>query len=221
MIYIFVALNKLKTKIIMKKILTLLAIAAIFAACYKGENKDNDQIAKNKAAMQRFADEVINKHNPAMVDSLCTDDFVEHCPDPGMTPDRNGLKKSMADFFTGYPDVTVKTNFVVADSNMVVSHYTMTGTNSGMMMGMPPSGKKISIDGVDIVKFKDGKGCEHWGYTQEMKMMMQLGMMPSWEDMMAMGDSSKKKMDMKDTKMDKKLPAKIDQKMNSKDMKSK
>ena len=189
----------------MKKILLLLAIAGIFAACNKGENKDNDQTAKNKASMQKFADEVINKHNPAMVDSLCTSDFVEHTPDP-MQKDkgREGLKKSMAEFIAAYPDISVKTNFMVADSNTVVSHFTMTGTNTGSMMGMPATGKKMTVDGVDIVKFKDGKGIEHWGYMEEMKWMQQMGMMPDMNEMMNMKDTSKKKMDMKDMKMDKK-----------------
>ena len=104
----------------------------------------------------------------------------------------------MTDVVSGYPDVHVTTNFVVADSNMVVQHYTMTGTNTGTMMGMPPTNKKMNVDGVNILKIKDGKLSEHWGYMEEMKLMQQMGMMPDMNQMM--NDTSKKKMDNNDMK---------------------
>jgi predicted ester cyclase len=106
----------------------------------------------------------------------------------------------MTVLIAGFPDINEKINFVVADSNIVVSHYTLTGTNTGAMMGMPSTNKKINIDGVNIVKFKDGKRAEHWGYMEESKMMTQLGMMPDMSQTTSMNDSSKKKMDKKDMK---------------------
>jgi predicted ester cyclase len=189
----------------MKSIITIFALAVFFAGCMPGENKTENQIAKNKAASQAFADEVINKHNPAMVDSLCTADYVEHSTDPTMKPGREGLKKSMTELISGYPDVHVTTNFVVADSNTVVSHYTMTGTNTGPMMGMPPTNKKMNVDGVSIVKFKDGKRAEHWLFMEEMKLMQQMGMMPDMSQMMAAGDKQdSSKIKMNDKKITKK-----------------
>src|ERR1035438_1198449 len=191
----------------MKKIIYILLIASVFASCNQGDNKAKELSDKNKAGMQKFYDEVMNKHNPAMIDSLLVADYTAHEADPSMqTKNRDELKKMMADFFTGFPDLNYKTNFMVADSDMVVAHYTFTGTNSGSMMGMPATNKKVNIDGVDIVRFKDGKGSEHWGYNDEMKMMTQLGLMPDMSSMMP-SDSSKKKMDDKmkkgETKMEK------------------
>jgi len=58
------------------------------------------------------------------------------------------------------------------------AYYTFTGTNSGMMMGMPPTNKSVSVNGVDIVVFKDGKAVEHWEVSDNLGMMKQLGMMP-------------------------------------------
>ena len=45
-------------------------------------------------------------------------------------------------------------------------------------MGMPATNKKIDVEGVDIIRFKNGKAVEHWGVYDNMKMMQQLGMMP-------------------------------------------
>lgn len=197
----------------MKKIIYILLIASVFASCNQGDNKANDQLTKNKAGMQKFYDEAMNKHNPGYMDSLVASDFIEHQNPPGMTiKNRDDLKKMFAEFIAGFPDLNFKVNFMVADSDLVVAHYTFTGTNSGPMMGMPATNKKNNYDGVDIVRFnKDGKGVEHWGYYEEGKMMTQLGMMPDMSSMMP-SDSSKKKTDMKDKKMDDKMK-KMDAKM--------
>jgi steroid delta-isomerase-like uncharacterized protein len=164
----------------MKKIITAIAITAAFSACMPSGNKTatDDRASKNQETMRKFTEEVINKHNVAMVDSLVAPDYMEHCLDPGYTPDRSGLKKSWEDFEKGYPDLNSKINFMVADSDCVTTQYTITGTNTGSVMGMPATGKKINVDGVDIVRFKNGKAVEHWGYMDEMKMMTQLGLMP-------------------------------------------
>ncbi len=181
-----------------KKIITTIAIAAAFSACMPPGNKNvtDDRATKNMEMMRKFYEEVINRHNTAMVDSLVASDYVEHCVDPGYTPDRNGLKKGWEDFVKGYPDLNCKINFMIADSNSVTTQYTFTGTNSGSVMGMPATNKKINVDGVDIVRFKNGKATEHWGYMDEMKMMTQLGMMPGMG-----GDTTKAKMPEGDKKM--------------------
>jgi steroid delta-isomerase-like uncharacterized protein len=174
----------------MQKTIGIVAIAALFAACNCGGNKNvaDGRASKNMEVTRKFYEEVINKHNTAMVDSLVAADYVEHCVDPGYSPDRSGLKKGWDDFIKGYPDLNCKINFMVADSDCVTTQYTCTGTNSGSAMGMPATNKKINVDGVDIVRFKNGKASEHWGYMDEMKMMTQLGMMPGMG-----GDSTKAK----------------------------
>lgn len=170
----------------MKKVFIIIAVTAAFYACNK--NSANDMTLKNEERMRTFTNEVINKHNPAMIDSLVSPDYVEHVADPNYPPTREGLKENMEDFFKGYPDIKSKINFLVADSDKVMMQYTITGTNTGYMLGMPPTGKKINIDGVDIVRYKDGKAVEHWGYMEEMKMMAQLGIIPGMES-----DTSKPK----------------------------
>lgn len=162
----------------MKKLLPALAIALIFSACNSAKNNTPDaRIASNKADMLRFYEEVMNKHNPAMIDSLISPDYIEHYNDAGYPPTREGFKQSMTDLFTSFPDVHINVNLIMADTSFAICHYTMTGTNTGSIMGAP-NGKQISIEGVDIMKFKNHKGIEHWGYNQELKMMQQMGIAP-------------------------------------------
>lgn len=162
----------------MKKLFPILALAAIFNACMSGNNGSSAKlIESNKADMLQFYAEVMNKHNVAMIDSLISPDYVEHYNDAGYPPTRDGFKKSMTDLFTSFPDVHINVNLIVADTAYAICHYTMTGTNAGSILGAP-NGKQIKIDGVDIMRFKNHKGIEHWGYNEEVKMMQQMGIMP-------------------------------------------
>ena len=163
----------------MKNLLYFFVVAIIAASCNTMDNSGSMSTDAAKTKVQAFYDQVINAHNPAAVDSFCAADFLDHNPDQGHSGKGiDDLKASFKDFFTGFPDVHVSTNFMVAEGDTVVSHVTMTGTNSGTMMGMPATNKQVKVDGVDIVVVKDGKAVERWGVFDNAKMMQDLGLMP-------------------------------------------
>ena len=175
----------------MKNLVYVFIIAVIALSCNTMSSSSSANTEANKAKTQAFYDQVINAHNTAAIDSFCAADFVDHNPDEGHSgKGLDDLKASFKDFFTGFPDVHVTTNFMVAEGDTVVSHVTMTGTNSGAMMGMPATNKQVSVDGVDIIVVKDGKAVERWGIFDNRKMMQDLGMMPQ-QGMMQ--DTTKKK----------------------------
>jgi predicted ester cyclase len=55
---------------------------------------------------------------------------------------------------------------------------TWTGTHEGDFMGIPPTGKRMSINVIDIIGMANGQGVEHWGVMDQMTMMQQLGLIP-------------------------------------------
>jgi len=164
----------------MKKIFFLFAGIALLASCKNNSASggDSDRLSKMKARTQAFYDKVMTGHNVALIDSFCSPDYVEHTTDPGYPPTRDGLKKNFTDLFAAFPDLKIKVNFMVADSDKVVTYYTFTGTNSGPMMGMKATNKTVSVNGVDILTIKNGMATEHWDFNDQMAMMMQLGLMP-------------------------------------------
>jgi predicted ester cyclase len=95
-------------------------------------------------------------------------------------PGVEGLRAALGNQFTGFPDVKATVNFAIASGDTVVVHYTVSGTNTGPFMGMPPTGKSYSADGVDIVIISDNgsQASEVKSYFEELKMMTQLGWMP-------------------------------------------
>ncbi len=163
----------------MKNFACLFFIAVILLSCNQPATTAGSNTDANKATVQNFYDQMINAHNTAMIDSFCSADFVDHNPDPGRTGKGiDDMKASFKDFFTAYPDVHVKTDFMVAEGDTVAAHVTVTGTNSGAMGNMPATNKQINIEGIDIIVLKDGKAVERWGVFDNMAMMQQLGMMP-------------------------------------------
>jgi steroid delta-isomerase-like uncharacterized protein len=165
----------------MKNLIYILIIAVFAAGC---GNMANQGVAKNESAnkdrVAQFYEKVVNAHNVDMIDSFCTADFVDHNPDMGHSgKGTDDLKASFKEFFAAFPDVHMTANFMVAEGDKVVSHLTITGTNTGAMGNMPATGKSMNVDGIDIVGgIKDGKASERWGFFDNMKMMMQMGMMP-------------------------------------------
>ena len=136
-------------------------------------------VDENKALTQRFFDEVLSQGNLEVIDELLAEDFVEHQAFPGMpTTGPEAAKATMGVFLAAFPDLSATIEDIVAEGDLVVTRATMRGTHTGEFMGMPATGKSFEIQGIDIVRIRDGKGIEHWGLTDDMAMMQQLGLMP-------------------------------------------
>ena len=180
-----------------KKLLPLLTIVLSFALISCGDmNKTavNADMTKNMDAVKNVftAFETGNTDN---LGNYIAENMVEHSPDPNVkATGLEGVKEMIKMYRTSFPDLKQNVTGMWADKDMVIAHFTMTGTNSGPMGEMPATNKSVNVNGVDIVRFENGKAVEHWGYWEEMKMMQQLGLMP---EMGAAGDASKMAMEEK------------------------
>ncbi len=73
-----------------------------------------------------------------------------------------------------FPDLKFEIDDMFAEGDKVVVRYTMTGTNQGSYMGAPPTGKKISLNGISIYKIAGGRLVESWGVFDRLSLMQQL-----------------------------------------------
>jgi steroid delta-isomerase-like uncharacterized protein len=107
------------------------------------------------------------------------DDFVEHEVTPGFPPTREGVRSFFTMYRSAFPDLRMEAQDVLTDGDKVVARVRFTGTHQGEFMGMPPTGKSIDVEGIDIVRVgDDGLVHEHWGIFDVMRMMQQLGAVP-------------------------------------------
>ena len=137
---------------------------------------------QNKALVRQLVKEAINQGNIRVIDELLIPDFVEHeeLP-PGIPPGREGPKVLFTMLRSAFPDIKATIEHLIAEGDEVVLHMTWTGTHLGEFMGIPPTGKSISINVIDILVIAEGRFVEHWGVMDSMAMMQQLGVAPAPE----------------------------------------
>ena len=135
-------------------------------------------VEENKAIVHRIMEEIFNKGNVAAADELIASNFVDHNPVCGQPAGLEGLKQVVTMFRTAFPDLHCTVEEMIAEGDKVMARGTIRGTHKGEFMGVPPTGKRVRVTGIDIVRIAGGKVVERWGNFDEMGMMQQLGVVP-------------------------------------------
>jgi steroid delta-isomerase-like uncharacterized protein len=164
--------------------ISLLALVAFLMSCNRPQTGPTEEEQANLALMNRIYNEVINQGKLEVFDELVSTDMVEHEKLPGFEPNKEGVKQWFQMMHTAFPDLQFMVDDIFAAGQKVVARITMNGTQQGEFLGIKPTGKKIAVEGIDIVRFDNGKLVEHWGVTDAMTMMQQLGAMPSADETM-------------------------------------
>ena len=134
---------------------------------------------ENKALYRRVVDEVFTNGNVDLIDDLIDPNWVDHSPVPGQEPGLDGLKKMVIIFRTTFPDLRSTVEDLIAEGDKVVGRRTTTGTHQGEFMGIAPTNKRVTISEIHIVRIANSKAVEHWGLSDDLGMMQQLGVIPS------------------------------------------
>jgi steroid delta-isomerase-like uncharacterized protein len=130
----------------------------------------------NQAALGKFA-EAVQTGNFDVFKEVVSTENIDHDPAVGQVPGPEGYRMFFTGLRTAFPDMSVTLETLVADEESIAFAYTLTGTQTGPLMGFAPTGKKIKIRGMQISKFKDGKMVERWGSSDELGMLQQLGIL--------------------------------------------
>ena len=167
----------------MKK-LVYLALAAGFLTACTPKPKENTVVDNGPAMKARFnvVNDAFNTGNTAAIDTILAESSVDHSEDTTMHLPKGpaGLKQMITMMRAGGPDLKSEIKMMVAEGDLLMVFGTMSGTNTGPMMGMPATNKAWSSDFADVVRFgSDLKMVEHWGVYDNLKLMKDLGLIPS------------------------------------------
>jgi steroid delta-isomerase-like uncharacterized protein len=164
---------------------SLAAIAlwcAVFSAPLDGEAQHELDSAGTSAAdgnaaiARRYFEEVWNRGNLDALDELLAPGYVNHTPStPNPAPGPQGLKPIVRAMREAFPDLHYEIADVIATPDSVVLRVVMTGTHRGDLFGLPATGRRVSVDQVNIERIENGRIVEHWRVTDELKLMRQLG----------------------------------------------
>ena len=130
---------------------------------------------ENKELVRRFMEGPLNLE---AVDRFVAPDMVDHSRGRSGP---EGVKQELGLFAAAFPDWFATIEDLIAAGDKVVMRGVASGTHQGVFMGIPPTGKRVTVPGIHIMRIKDGKIVEHWAQGDYLGMMQQLGVIPEPE----------------------------------------
>jgi predicted ester cyclase len=123
-----------------------------------------------------FIAEAFNTGNLAPADELIAANFVNH--DPGTPPlpsGPEGYKQLASGYRAAFPDIQITIEDLFAVGDKVAGRWTARGTNTGSLMGMPPTGKQMTVTGTSILTFVGSQVVAHHTNWDTLGLLQQLG----------------------------------------------
>ena len=133
---------------------------------------------ENNKALARRGFDALNERNWAGFYELIAPDMVLH----EASKTSQGLEayqQFVSMYYTAFPDLHISVEAIVAEGDRIVARYTGRGTHQGELMGIPPTGKPISVANILIARIANDRVVEQWLNTDVLGMLQQLGVVPA------------------------------------------
>lgn len=130
--------------------------------------------------MRRVIDRVWNGGDLAVVDECVADDYRGQDPSyPAPIEGPDGFRQWVMAARTAFPDFHIEVEDLIEEGDRVAGRITMTGTNTGSLMGAPPTGRTVAFTGMFIRRLRDGRFVRGWDVADLATLLQQLGLMPA------------------------------------------
>jgi steroid delta-isomerase-like uncharacterized protein len=135
---------------------------------------------QSKQVVHQFFD-AYNAHDAERMGQLVSSNtnYLFHVAGMPLPMDWNGRKQFVAAAIKAFPDINHHILDIVAEGDKVAIRLNITGTHKGEFQSVPPTGKEVSIDGMDFLTIVDGKIVEEWLNSDMMGLMQQIGAIPA------------------------------------------
>jgi steroid delta-isomerase-like uncharacterized protein len=127
------------------------------------------------AVVRRNTEEVQGRGDYDLFEELFADDFVDHTPQPGTTPDKDGVRVLYRRLRDAFPDFWPEIHWQTVEGDLVTTFKTYHGTHRGDFLGIAPTGRSVRFETVDAMRVRDGRIVEHWGVANLYSLIDQLG----------------------------------------------
>ncbi len=132
----------------------------------------------NSLVIRRFIEEVLNKGNLDAAGQFCWEDVVEQVPFPGQGPGLEGLKGVLRAMRAAFPDMHWSIEEQIQENDKVLSRFVWTGTHRGEFLGVPATGRAVSVWGMVLDRLVAGRIKETRIIMDTLGLMTQLGVVP-------------------------------------------
>jgi steroid delta-isomerase-like uncharacterized protein len=138
-------------------------------------------VQDNEAVAARFHEEVFQQGRLEVADEICAPDFRWFSPglpaEGGAGP--QFVKQFASMLRSAFPDLLLRAEDSIAEGDRVVERWTMQGTHQGEFQGTPPTGKRVTVTGIDIFRISGGKLVELRQQVDNLGLLQQLGVIPA------------------------------------------
>ncbi|MGH9122008.1 MAG: ester cyclase [Acidimicrobiales bacterium] len=133
----------------------------------------------NAEVFQSYLRDVWENGDLAAIGDYIAPDFVNHNPVPFVGADRDGEAALVGMFLGSFSNLKTKVEEAVPEGDRLAVRWTATGTHTGKFAGVPPTGKDVTMIGIEFLRFADGKIREVWINFDMAGLLQQLGAVPS------------------------------------------
>jgi steroid delta-isomerase-like uncharacterized protein len=133
----------------------------------------------NKVIAHRIFEEVGSQGNFAVIDEAISPNFVYRTSAFPEFHGPGGFKEFFTEHRKTFPDLHYTVEDVVAEGDKVVARWTASGTHTGDMMGIAPTGKLVKAPGITIFRFAHGHIVEGRTVWDALALLQQLGVVPA------------------------------------------
>jgi predicted ester cyclase len=136
--------------------------------------------AHSKQLVRRALEEIYAKGDLELANQLIHPDFVDHEPaHPELPAGPESVKQTVRGLQSAFGELGFEVLDEIAEGDKVVQLVTMSGRQTGPLMGREPTGKAFAVRHIYIWRIADGKIAEHWGSRDDLGLLGQLGLFPS------------------------------------------
>ena len=134
----------------------------------------------HKSPPRRFFEEILSTGDWSRADDIVSPELVMHHPSsPTPIGPRTKVKDVLLSYRAAFPDMVFHIDDEMACGDKVTLRWRATGTNTGSLFGIPPTGKKATITGLSVMRVHAGRVVEDWVEEDALGLMQQLGLIPA------------------------------------------
>jgi steroid delta-isomerase-like uncharacterized protein len=133
-----------------------------------------DKGARNKALIEEFRRRLWTDGDVGVVEELIAADAIAHWGDS--ESDAQAIRAEVERYLTAFTDVRTSIEELVGENDLVVVRWNTTGTHTGRYGKVPPTGRVVTMRGVDFYRLEDGRIVEVWSMWDALDAYQQLGL---------------------------------------------
>lgn len=132
-------------------------------------------IDDNLALVRNMEEDLFNHRDPSAVDRYVSPNYTLRTAYEGAPSGREAVRTYIAAYLAGFPDLHISIDQLMAVGDKVVGVFTFTGTHTGELFGVTPSGSTISVRQIAIYRVEGGQVVDEWEISDQLGLMQQIG----------------------------------------------